>query len=379
MIISCLSMKIGIITFHAAFNYGSMLQAYALQHYLLGLGHTVEIINYRSLAQKALYCHVLDVSHVRNVRNLGVRLLFSPCSIKGLIRKWELFDAFMSNHMILTEEYNTLESLKALASEYDIVITGSDQIWNTTAHDFSEAYFASFVSDKTRKVAYAPSMGPTPENQDVEYLKKLLQDYYAISVREERTKLFLEQNGIASQVKIVLDPTMLLGQEDYKSLISSKPLVEGRYIYYYTPGFKPRHEFLKVADMLGEQLGMDVVCDYPYISCKQYKHLKCYSEVGPSEFLNLLKNADLVCGASFHLMVFSILFQKPFYCLNGDVDSRMNNLMKMFHLEDRIWSVTAPPLSVLDNCSREIDYSKIFPELQKKREQSVKFLYEALH
>lgn len=87
-----------------------------------------------------------------------------------------------------------------------------------------------------------------------------------------------------------------------------------------------------------------MVCESCYSpgDLNRYDNVTPYIPVGPSEFLNLVKNAKVVCGASFHLMVFSILFNKDFYCMNGDVDSRMSNLMKVCGCEDRIWSVIQP-------------------------------------
>lgn len=248
----------------------------------------------------------------------------------------------MQRWLNLTEEYNTLDELKQAHFGLDVLITGSDQIWNTTVFDFSEAYFGTFVDGNTMKIAYAPSMGPTPESQDVAYLKKLLNGYKAVSVREERTRNFLEDNSICGNVCVVLDPTMLLDAADYNVLYDKKPLIDGQYVFYYTPGFGPRHEFLREAAYIGKQLGLPVVCDNCYTpgALRGYDNVHPHVATGPAEFLNLVKNATVVCGASFHLMVFSIIFHKDFYCMNGDVDSRMNNLMKTLCLEDRIWSIT---------------------------------------
>ena len=104
----------------------------------------------------------------------------------------------------------------------------------------------------------------------------------------------------------------------------------------------------------------------------RYDNVTPYITVGPSEFLNLVKNAKVVCGASFHLMVFSILFNKDFYCMNGDVDSRMNNLMKVCGCEDRIWSVVNTHSNRI--CSKKsIDYNV----LAIKRDISKKIIYNA--
>lgn len=333
-------LKCGIITFHAAFNYGSMLQAYAMQTYLGRCCHDVEIVNFRQKSQKQGYPTPIDFTTKGNVKRSLQRLFLAPNTISPLNKKWHLFDEFLHKHLHLTKEFSTFEELKNADFDYDVLITGSDQIWNTKAFDFSEAYFGTFVKNDTIKVAYAPSMGPEPEKQDVNKLRHLLRGYYAVSVREERTRQFIVENDIFKNVEVVLDPTMLLEGADYDVLIDKKPLIEGEYLFYYTPG-GIRHEFLSEAVKIGKKLGLPVVCDSCYSprDLYQYDNVSPYIPVGPSEFLNLIKNAKFVCGASFHLMAFSILFHKNFCCMNGDVDSRMNNLMKICGCENRIWSV----------------------------------------
>ena len=333
-------MKIGIITFHAAFNYGSMLQAYALQTYLERLGNVVEIINFRPKSQKKGYPKPISFSNISNLKSTLKRLILAPKTISPLYKKWSLFDEFLHNYLHLTKEYSSFEELEAEKFDYDLVVTGSDQIWNTVAFDFDKAYFGKFLPNSVRKIAYAPSMGPVPESQNAELLKSLLKDYSAISVREERTKEYLVEKGICQNVSVVLDPTMLLEGKDYDEICDQTPLVEGKYIFYYTPR-GVRHEFLSEASKIGEILNIPVICDNCYKpgDLKRYSNVTAYPEVGPAEFLNLIKNAELVCGASFHLMVFSILFNKPFYCMNGDVDSRLNNLMTVCGTTNRIWSI----------------------------------------
>ena len=169
-------MKIGIITFHASFNYGSMLQAWALQTFLTKLGHDVEIINFRQKSQKLGYAKPIAFSSLPNVKR-SVKRMLAPATIRPLYRKWHLFDGFMHRWLNLTDEYNTLDQLRQADFDLDALVTGSDQIWNTTVFDFSEAYFGTFVGGRTAKIAYAPSMGPAPESQDVAYLKSLLNGY----------------------------------------------------------------------------------------------------------------------------------------------------------------------------------------------------------
>lgn len=331
-------MKIGIITFHASFNYGSMLQAWALQGFLAQQGHTVEIINFRTKNQKRIYSRPIRFGNLDSTKRSIKRILMAPGTIVPLNRKFDLFDKFLHNNLQITKEFSSNEELSNYPFDYDYLITGSDQIWNTSASDFEEAYFGTFFNGI--KIAYAPSMGPTPEKLDKLYIKSLLKDYKAVSVREIRTKEFIERNNIFNPVALVCDPTMLIDPNSYDSICQGKPLVKGDYLFYYTPG-GVRHEFLSVASEMGKRLGLPVVCESLYSpgDLKRYDNVTPYAEVGPSEFLNLVKNAKVVAGASFHLMVFSILFHKDFYCLNGDVDSRMNNLMRIAGTENRIWSI----------------------------------------
>lgn len=183
-------------------------------------------------------------------------------------------------------------------------------------------------------------MGPHPEDKKPEYYKSLVKNFKAISVREERTKTFFESNHICNNVEIVLDPTLLLDGNDYSKLIGDKPLVNGDYVFYYTP-FGPDFKLLNEAVKIAKQKRLPIVCDNSYWprSLKNYPIVTPYSATGPIEFLNLIKNAKAVCGGSFHLMVFSIIFGKEFYCINGDIDSRVQNLAKIAGVEDRMWSL----------------------------------------
>lgn len=332
-------MKIGIITFHASFNYGSMLQAYALQTFLERNGHEVEIINFRTDKQKDMYPKPLRFNSRNRIKQSIKRILLEPSSIGPLYKKWHLFDQFLNSHLHITKEFSTEEELKCANLKYDLLITGSDQIWNTDCGDYSDAYFGNFIDHLTSKIAYSVSMGPHPESKNPNYYKKVVKNFKAISVREQRTKDFLEKNDIYNNVDVVVDPTMLLSKNNWDELIGTKPLIEGEYVFYYTPGL--HYQFLDEAVKIAKQKNLPVICDNSYWprALRNYPTVRPYSAVGPIEFLNLIKNAKVVCGGSFHLMIFSIIFGKEFYIIGGDVDSRVQNLAKLAGVEDRIWSL----------------------------------------
>ena len=124
-------MKIAIVTFHASFNYGSMLQAWALQTYLQSLGHNAIIVNYRSKVQRETYHKPIDFHNIANSLSSCKRLLTFPESIRPLLRKWHLFDDFLCQELHLTAEYHSLCDIRRQDwSSFDLLICGSDQIWN---------------------------------------------------------------------------------------------------------------------------------------------------------------------------------------------------------------------------------------------------------
>lgn len=331
-------MKIGIITFHASHNYGSMLQAWALQTFLVKQGHEVEIINYRSFFQKKMYFKAFEWGNKNAWKSSLKRLFLYPSSFSGLNKKWHLFEDFLYKELHLTQEYNTVEQLYQAKFDYDLVIVGSDQIWNTDTKECTEAYFANFVN--CPKVSYAASFGPDVSHIKVAFIRKHLKGFQALSVREEAGKQFLINNGLVDEVEIVCDPTLLLESQDYDALIDEKPLVEGDYIFFYTPHAVPRAYF-PIANQIGEKLGLPVFTDRAYYpkDIKLYNYIHNYPEVGPKEFLNLIKNAKLILGGSFHMLVFSLLFHKDFYSINGDVDERTKNLLSKVEMSDRAVSL----------------------------------------
>lgn len=330
-------MKIGILTFHAAHNYGSMLQNYALQRVLIKLGHQPETINLRTPVQKEIYDYFKPFSKLLDKKRLLYTLMYFPWK-KQLKIKYSLFERFLNENLQLSKELNRYEDLGLLPS-YDAYIIGSDQCWNMTATDFDWSYFLGFTPEGSKKLSYAISMGPHPQEvlskspEILAKVKDLLVRFDGISVRDKDTKKVTDQitdNKVESTIHV--DPTLLLSREDWENLIPQKPMVEGKYIFFYNPywvgdAFKQAHE-------LGKLTGLPVVVSSPNMRGNvQYSDFKKVFEVGPMEFLNLVKNAEYVVGRSFHLIAFSTIFHKKFVAVEGLGDSRICELLKMFGLE----------------------------------------------
>lgn len=326
--------SVGIITFHASHNYGSMLQAYALQQTVRSLGFDCRIINLRTPVQKRMYRPFY--------RQAGpvwkIVALRYPLLALAERRKHRLFERFMREHYSMTEtEYSDAGQLRRNPPTFDYYISGSDQIWNTMCVDFSKSYFLDFVKSGKR-IAYAPSMGGkierTHENYG-EFISECLARYDSISVREPGTARRVKQIcGIEAAVTV--DPTLLLPGADWNTLAGERPLVEGDYLLLYNPwpsddNFESYAQALSVA---GEK-GVKVVCTMPnaYRRWSRFSNFKFFTAVGPSEFLNLIRFSKYVVCGSFHAVVFSLVFAKPFYACNGMTDSRISNLLEMTGLQ----------------------------------------------
>ena len=186
-------MRIGTISFHASFNYGSMLQAWALQTYLEKEGHQVEIINYRSWYQKAHYAKPFDVSSPFSMMASLKRLFLAPSSFPHLYSKWNLFNDFLNQHLHITKEYHTFHQLKKANFNYDLVITGSDQIWINTL-EAGKPYIIKWRKANSNIVN--PTFGGVTIKNEVHPVEQTAIDFVGsfspvIIEGEDRTKLYL--------------------------------------------------------------------------------------------------------------------------------------------------------------------------------------------
>lgn len=367
--------KVGIITFHASHNYGSMLQAYALQQIILSMGYSCEIINFRSIVQREMYKPIF-----LNGTFYGkcVRFIIQATYALGILKKYRLFENFLKEELILSsKEYTTLHDLEYENFSYDYYISGSDQIWNVYANDFDYAYFLPFVKSGKR-IAYAPSMGShlcIDKYRDLDKILGLLRKYDAVSMRDFAGSQYIE-SLINRPVPTVLDPTLLFLSEDYDKLISNKPLIKGEYIFIYSPW--SNEKVYEMACALKKKYNKRIVISQGLRSkhemLKWGGEFKIYAAVGPKEFLNLCKNAFIVCCDSFHAVVFSILFKKCFFVLNGMDDNRISNLLRITNLENRSFSLSDDYLSA----PLHIDYTDAFNNLEIERGKSLEWLKKNL-
>ena len=368
-------MKIGIMTFHKSINYGSVLQAYALAYKLRELGHKPEIIDYEQKNYDFQYKIIKPPFSLEAIKHDFVNL-----SLYGIMKERKAaFERFRRKRLPLSDrEYRFGDDLSVLDGKYDLLICGSDQIWNTNASDFDTAYFFPFIA-KTPRISYAVSLnkGELSNAANPKLLKKNILDFRALSAREtsgqEKIYNFI---GGKKEVSVCLDPTLLNGKEAYEK-ISSKRIIREPYIFFYSVNFAP--EAVKAAKIVSERLGLPV---YTLAAGKGTRSLYnvrkdgkikiLRKHIGPENFLGLIRFADKVVTNSFHGTAFSIIFEKDFFSVksvdkNGkpENDTRLYNILSFLGLQDRYLS-QKELLSA--NLSEKTDYSAV----RSKREEQIR-------
>ena len=217
--------------------------------------------------------------------------------------------------------------------EADLYISGSDQIWNSDINGRIERpYYLSFVPKNKKKISFASSFGKTKlRDEEVEENKKLLSQYSWISTREQSGANLVQSLGLNADA--ILDPTLWLTKEQWEKL--EEPIrVPEKYILVYQ--LHQNSEMDKYIGILQEKYGMPclrVDLYYHYV-VKKGKHVICPT---PGQFISLIKNADYIVSDSFHMTVFSIIFNKKFISIysQNSFNDRIANILKWLDLEDR--------------------------------------------
>lgn len=358
------------ITFHAAHNYGSMLQAYALQHALMQIGVSNEIINLRTPRQREMY----KPGRIGgNALKDNMRRAMALPFMKRLKAKYALFEQFLQNDLKMTHEFASIEDIRNARLDYDCYISGGDQIWNTAPSDFDWSYYLPFV-ERGKRISYAVSMGPKCNEQvtDRDTVRKHLLAYDHISVRENATKRLVE-SLTGREVEITLDPVLLYSARQWKACYDQAPLIDGDYILVYTPGFEK--QVFDTAMAVKRITGLKAVNTIYRPKCLMYSGITNKFDVGPWEFLNLLQHARLIVSGSYHAVILSILYNKKFVAVNGRQDNRMSTILQGTGLLHLSVSPSDDIKAVIDGT---IDFAHANDYINTERAKSINFLKNAL-
>lgn len=368
--------KIATVTFHRAHNFGSVLQTYALQECIKTLCEEKKIeVEYRVIDlftdnQEQLYTVFKKNSSIKNLVKNVITIPFS----KQLKIKYNKFNCFVKENFQLTPKYKTDEELRNNPPIADYYISGSDQIWNVRAKDFSLSYYLDFVK-KGKKISYAASFGPLEiewDKYDKNKIGNLLSEYDNISVREQGSLKNVEI--LTNQVgEIHVDPTLLLTKGQWRKVQSNIKGGLGKYILLYC--LEPTKEQLKIANAISHKLGLPIlVLRYNNKNDMFNRYIKKYDS-GPRDFLAYIDHAALVLSSSFHGTVFSLIYHKPFYVFNGMNDNRISTLLTKTNMVERSISTLKDieRISLISPDETIIEYV-----LESERNKSKEYLRRAL-
>lgn len=325
-------MIIKTITCHNVFNYGAVLQEYALIEHLKQQGHEVEAINYQPpyLKSNFGFLSVENPKYDLPIVRWLYRLLKFPVRL-ALKRRQREFLAFNQQFIPQTEViYDSNQALKDFMPSADVFITGSDQIWNPLVPNGSDpAFYLDFANKEATKVSYAASFATANiSQQHLDAVKPYLEKLDAISVREASGVDCLNNYFDSNKVDLVLDPVFLLDTNHWRGMAlpyhNYKPFI---LIY----DFENDPQIEKIAKTLAainqwEILALNQKIDYADAN---------YFYKGPLQFLSLFQSASLVLTNSYHGLVFALQFEKPFYTFNrkDQINARMHDLLVLLDLE----------------------------------------------
>lgn len=373
--------KIGLITYHGADNYGSLLQSYALLRTLNNLDDMdAELVNFISDEQKEMYSIFFPCNSIKNmVKNAYI--LMKHYNIRK--EKMKLFNTFREQYLKAKNEdsYNVITDEKV--AKYDILVCGSDQIWNIRIKDFYDYYMLSFA-DNVKKISYAASMGGVDlalKDDEKEKIEKLLNDFSAISVRENICK-FMIHECTDKEVVTNIDPVFLLEKEKWDK-IASEQIVHEEYIFFYSVDYN--EDSVKIAKWYAQKYNLPVYVLHTswksYVVCKE--GMKWAKVQGIEDFISLVKYAKFVISGSFHGTAFSILYNKPFFRVQKRkneseliVDDRIRTLFEKLHISDR--EINIFNYKEMEKVLFDIDYSKVNDFIEKERQFSIEYLESAV-
>lgn len=380
-------------------NYGTKLQSYALCKAIKSFNLVEpEVINLQDswhgtnvkISRKKQLIDVLKTYKLKSFKKIidFIRWQYQFKVIRKNVasfkdsntRKDELFLTFDKN-IPYTKKVYTLDDIRGgQLSKYELFMVGSDQVWNAPRLGCIDVYMCDFLNKKRSGLSYAASfaINDIPDNLFEDY-KKYIQNMDTLLVREARGVELCKQLG-RNDAKHVVDPTLLLEGKDYEELISdpANMVGTGDYILVYslTSSMKIYEQAGKLATRNNCKMVMLKRVPCPPIA-STFKNAVDLLEVGPSEFLSLIKHAKCVVTGSYHALMFSLLMHTDFYIYLDDANaenSRLLSTLDMFGLNSQLYYETSSLPKVLPH----VNYAAVEPILKKKREESLQLLRESI-
>lgn len=371
-------MKVAILTLPLHTNYGGILQCYALQTVLQRMGHDVKVLTKYQYGLSYYWIYPLAVCKrliKRYILGKDIDILRAP---HESIRKNT--DRFIRQYI---NKYKFRNWTSNIAEKFDAIIVGSDQIWRPEYFQPIEIAFLSFLGDsKIKRISYAASFGVDKCEYTKEELNNcslLLKKFNAVSVREN-SGVKLCSNYFGVNAVQMLDPTLLLSADDYKTLIDNvitKPS-NGNMLVYVLDKTK---EKINLVDRIATKKGLTPFwLDSPGEHKNNFP-LKEQVKMPVEQWLRSFMDAEFVFTDSFHGCIFSIIFQKQFLAIGNKERgiSRFYSLLEIFSLMDRLIYCDDNNDDLLNKINSKIEYESLFEKIKAHRLYSFDFIKKSLH
>lgn len=373
-------MKVAILTQPLHINYGGNLQAFALQAVLKKYGHEVETINYIWAEKNSLWVLMSFIKHFLISRKFVFS--YTDNEMYNIAKEHK---EFITKNIKLSTKIKNIDQLRKyfMENSFDAVIVGSDQVWRKDYSPRIESFFLDFLEDNLNivKISYAASFGISKWDlsQDLtEKFHKLIKLFNFISVREDTAVELLKNNLDANSIE-VLDPTLLLNEDDYKIFLNKKN--DSPYIFSYILDHTERKE--AVLNIIKNNLNIDILNILPlknkkdkiFLTSNDYSN---YTYKSVEDWLSGIKYSDFVVTDSFHGMVFSILFKKQFIVIanNERGVSRFTSLLSKLNLMNRL-ILDFNDINFKDIYDCPINYTVVNKKLEQERKKSLEFLMKS--
>lgn len=374
--------KVGILTRRAGFNHGSSLQAYAMSQLIKNIGYDCSIIDYDEMSAhiqwhirpfiediewKVLKRLPLILQKIANKR-------YSYLCIRN--KQYKRFKLFEKTFLRLTTNKYNNKKIHLISSLFDTLICGSDQIWNPLLYD--PTYYFKFVNPNmfVNTIAYAPSLGVNDENLISNKTIRLIKQINHLSCREETgAEIISKLTGY--KVPVVLDPTLMIHTKEWDNVASHGSFkITENYALCYFLGQTIPHKYIS---SLKDSLNIKVYNIQMFNRSNLVYADKQITDIGPCEFLQLIKNAKWICTDSYHCSIFSYIFQQPFSVFlrfnnnSQKLNSRIETLAKILKIQKLIITKDTD-----FDINQKVNYLQVNQTLEEWKQFSIDYLIKSI-
>ena len=365
--------NIGIVSYniHCNFtNYGSALQSWALSETLKKLGHRPVLVDYcpDCLKEKD------PLNPMKNMWDTDEESRkMCELSLPAIRVNYQKFERFYTERFNRTKKTYTKENFNEIVDDekLDRFICGSDTIFCVDEFGMDDGYYANYDCMRNgHTIAYAASFGDshfTPKTYQI--LNERLKNFKALGIRENSMIPYIREHS-KTPVQRVLDPTLLLTQEDYDRIAIPERLEKQRYLLLYARRYNKK--MFDFAEKLAAARGWKII-DISLRATNEAKgHIMRY-DAGVEEFLSLVKHAEYVVTNSFHGMIVSVQYRKPFVVFSREqCDTKIDEVLELFGLSNR------KMITGEEKCSDAINYVEVHKRIEVARDSSISFLRTSL-